>query len=83
MSLLAGTAGDPGLIHVLSSGAGLAQRLMVTVGPAVSGMTASSRQRFLMCLGVGDPEGAARQMESHLRVLSFMGRVVASRLQSG
>jgi DNA-binding GntR family transcriptional regulator len=82
-ALLAGTADDPGLVHVLTSGAGLAQRLMVTVGPAISGMTASSRQRFLMCLGAGDPEGAAREMESHLRVLSFMGRVVASRIRPG
>jgi DNA-binding FadR family transcriptional regulator len=76
-SLLAGAADDPVLIHALSSGAGLAQHLMVTVGPAVSGMTASSRQRFLMCLCAGDPGGAAREMESHLRVLSFMGQCVS------
>ncbi|MFY9929694.1 MAG: FCD domain-containing protein [Streptosporangiaceae bacterium] len=80
-SLLAGTADDPVLVHALSSGAVLAQHLMVTVGRAVNGMTVSSRQRFLVCLGAGDPEGAAREMEGHLRVLSFMGRVVAGQLR--
>lgn len=68
---------DNGLVRVLSSGAGFAYYLMTAVGPAADGMTASSRRRLVACLGAGDPEGAAREMESHLRVLSFMRRVVA------
>jgi DNA-binding GntR family transcriptional regulator len=75
-SLLAGIAEDP----VLSSGAGLARHLMVMVGPAVDGMTSSSRQRLLTCLRAGDPEGAAHEMETHLRVLSFMGHLVVGQL---
>jgi len=76
-SLLAGAADDPALVQVLSSGAGFAYYLMAAVGPAADGMTTSSRRRLIACLYAGDPEGAAREMESHLRVLSFMRRVVA------
>ena len=76
-SLLAGAADDPALVRVLSSGAGFAYYLMTAVGPAADGMTASSRRRLIACLCAGDAEGAAREMESHLRVLSFMRRVVA------
>ncbi len=79
-SLLADAADEPVLVRVLSSGAGLAQHLMLTAGPAVDGMTASSRQRLLMCLRAGDPEGAACEMEGHLRVLSFMERVAAGQI---
>jgi DNA-binding GntR family transcriptional regulator len=82
-SLLAGIADDPVLVRALSSGAGLARQLMVVVGPAVDGMTASSRQRLLGCLRAGDPEGAAHEMETHLRVLTFMGHCAAGPIRTG
>jgi DNA-binding GntR family transcriptional regulator len=82
-SLLAGIAEDPVLVRALSSGAGLARQLMVLVGPAVDGMTSSSRQRLLTCLRAGDPEGAAREMETHLRVLTFMGHFVVGQIWPG
>jgi DNA-binding GntR family transcriptional regulator len=72
-SLLAGIADDPVL----------ARQLMVVVGPAVDGMTASSRQRLLGCLRAGDPEGAAHEMETHLRVLTFMGHCAAGPIRTG
>lgn len=77
--LLAGAAGHPQLARVLSSGAGLAHHLMVTAGPAVGPLTANSRRRLLAFLAAGDPGGAAHEMESHLRVLRFMGRLAGCR----
>ncbi len=76
-ALLAGTADNPVLVHALRTGASLAEHLMITAGPAAAGIPASSRQRLLRCLCAGDADGAAREMESHLQVLSFMGRIAA------
>ena len=38
-------------------------------------MIASSRRRLLACLRTGDAEGAALEMEEHLRALHFMWRL--------
>jgi DNA-binding FadR family transcriptional regulator len=74
-ALLADAADDPALARVLSSGAGLSHRLMITVGPSVAQITANSRKRLLDRLTAGDPDGAAHEMEGYLRVLKFMGRI--------
>jgi DNA-binding FadR family transcriptional regulator len=79
-SLLADAAHDSVLAQVLKSGASLGHHLMVTAGPAASGMTANSRQRLLACLRADNPAGAAHEMEAHLRVLNFMGRLQAAGL---
>lgn len=47
--------------------------LMRTVGPAANGIITSSRKRLLASMGAGDAEGAAREIENHLRVLHYMG----------
>jgi DNA-binding FadR family transcriptional regulator len=46
------------------------------VGPAANGMITGSHRRLLACLDAGDADGAAREMESHLRVLHYMARLV-------
>jgi DNA-binding GntR family transcriptional regulator len=51
------------------------EELMRTVGPAASGMTTSSRRRLLARIGAGDADGAAQEMENHLRVLHHMARL--------
>jgi DNA-binding GntR family transcriptional regulator len=83
--LLADAADQPQLARMLSLGAGFAHHLMVAAGPAADVMTASSRRRLLGRLAVGDAAGAAHEMERHLRVLRFMGRLAAgsSRTSTG
>jgi DNA-binding GntR family transcriptional regulator len=50
--------------------------LMLAVGPAANGMIISSRHRLLVHLRAGDADGASLEMENHLRVLYYMGRLV-------
>jgi DNA-binding GntR family transcriptional regulator len=52
--------------------------LMRTVGPAANGMIASSRRRLLVRLRCRDAEGAALEMENHLRALHYMWRLARS-----
>jgi DNA-binding GntR family transcriptional regulator len=74
-SLLADVVDDPLLAPLLTGGAGYMRELMLTVGRAADGMVVSSRRRLLAHLRAGDGEGAAREMERHLRVLFFMWRL--------
>lgn len=62
----------------LRIGARHAQDLMLVVGRAADGMIVSSRRRLLAHLQSGDGEGAALEMEKHLRSLVYMGRLVPS-----
>jgi hypothetical protein len=48
---------------------------MLAVGRAADGMIVSSRRRLLAHLRAGEGEGAALEMETHLRVLSYMWRL--------
>jgi DNA-binding FadR family transcriptional regulator len=73
--VLAEATDNPVLAQALYSSARLAYRLLVTAGPVVDGITANSRERLLACLSAGDPGGAAREIEGHLGVLSFWGRL--------
>jgi DNA-binding FadR family transcriptional regulator len=73
--LLADVAGDPVLAPALRGGAGYVRELMVAVGRVADGMTVSSRWRLLAHLRAGDGEGAALEMERHLRVLHYMWRL--------
>jgi DNA-binding GntR family transcriptional regulator len=68
---------DPRLARALSSGAGLVYHLMLTVGCAADGIVINSRKWMLAHLHAGDAHAAAREMESHLRVLHFMSRPAA------
>jgi WhiB family transcriptional regulator, redox-sensing transcriptional regulator len=78
--VLAEVADDPVIAPVLVSGSELAFDLMMMAGRAAHGIVINSRRRFLECLDAGDPEGAARALEEHLRILHFMCRM-AGRLR--
>jgi DNA-binding FadR family transcriptional regulator len=74
--LLADVAGDQGA----GAPAGQARHigdLMRAVGPAANGMITSSRRRLLARLRAGDADGAALEVEEHLRILHYMGRLAA------
>lgn len=81
-SLLAGVVDDPLLAPRLTRGAGYMRELMLAVGRAADGMIVSSRRRLLAYLCAGDSEGAALEMERHLRVLLFMWRLALPAGQS-
>jgi hypothetical protein len=51
------------------------RELVLTVGPAADGMIASSCRRLLAHLSAGEADGAAPEMEAHLRVLHYMWRL--------
>jgi GntR family transcriptional regulator, transcriptional repressor for pyruvate dehydrogenase complex len=59
----------------------LIRDLMLTVGPVANGMISSSRQRLLAHLRARDADGAALEMENHLKVLHHMWRLTAARRQ--
>jgi DNA-binding GntR family transcriptional regulator len=75
--LLPGVAGDRAA-GALAGQARVIRDLMRTAGPAANGMVTSSRRRLLARLRAGDADGAAREVEEHLRVLYYMGRLAAS-----
>jgi DNA-binding FadR family transcriptional regulator len=72
---LADAAGDPRLTPVFNHVAGYAYHLMVTAGRGADGIVANSRKRVLTCLRADDIDGAADEMEQHLRILHFMTRL--------
>ena len=57
---------------VLTGAARSMQGLMLAAGRRADGMTSSSRQRLQAGLRAGDADGAAFEMEQHLRGLHFM-----------
>jgi DNA-binding GntR family transcriptional regulator len=73
--VLGDLAGDGDLARLVSSAAGQLHGLVLTVGPAADGIILSSRRRLLRQLKAWDAEGAAREMEHHLRGLHYMGRL--------
>ena len=81
--LLADAADHLVLAQTLNSGAGLVRLLMMTAGPTADMITANSRKRLLALLSADDPEGAAHEMERHLIVLRFIGRLTACSSPSG
>ena len=74
-SLLADVVDDPLLAPLLTLGAGHVRELMLAVGRAADGMIISSRRRLLAHLRAEDGEGAALEMEKHLRGLLYMWRL--------
>ena len=60
---------------LLNQAVGAIHNLMVTVGPGADGLILSSRRRLLALIGAGDADGAAAEMEQHLRGLHFMWRL--------
>ncbi len=74
--LLANAAGSPAVTDPPGSQVGVIRDMMRTVGPAANGMITGSRRRLLACLGAGDADGAAQEIESHLRALRYMALLV-------
>jgi GntR family transcriptional repressor for pyruvate dehydrogenase complex len=74
-SLLAQVADDIVSVRVLSACAGFMHELMLVVGPAADGMIISSRRRLLAHMRAGDADGAALEIEEHLRSLDYMWRL--------
>jgi GntR family transcriptional regulator, transcriptional repressor for pyruvate dehydrogenase complex len=75
-NLLADVTDDPSLTLVLRGMAGFVHQLALVVGPVANGMIVSSRQRLLAHIRAGDADGAALEMEKHLRSLHYMWRLV-------
>jgi DNA-binding GntR family transcriptional regulator len=70
------------LLADMTDGADLATVMPATtdvvydaVGPVAHGMIVSSRRRLLAHMRAGDADGAALEMERHLRTLVFMWRL--------
>jgi DNA-binding FadR family transcriptional regulator len=76
-------AADPILALLVRNVPGDLYDLMVTVGPAASGIIASSRRRLLTLIKAGDAERAAREMEQHLKGLLWMRRLAHCCVQTG
>jgi DNA-binding FadR family transcriptional regulator len=74
-NVLGGSTGDPVLALLLSSATGWLYNLVKTVGPRADGIILSSRRRLLRYLRARDADGAAREMEHHIRGLHYMGRL--------
>jgi GntR family transcriptional regulator, transcriptional repressor for pyruvate dehydrogenase complex len=81
--LLAEVADDPTLAPLLKGGAAYVRELMLTVGRAADGMIVSSRRRLLAHMRAGDRDGAALEIEGHLRCLHFMWRLAGRRQDGG
>jgi DNA-binding GntR family transcriptional regulator len=77
LNALADADSDPWLAPALSSGAGLAYDLMIAAGRVADSIVINSRKRMLDHLRAGNTDAAALEMENHLKVLSFMGRLAA------
>jgi DNA-binding GntR family transcriptional regulator len=72
---LAEASRDACAAPVLRNGAEFAYQLMADAGRIADNMVINSRRRMLASLDSGHLEEAALEMERHLRVLSFMGRL--------
>ena len=70
--LLADVAGGPVTSGAAGGQARLIRDLMCAVGPGANGMISSSRRRLIDQLRAGDADGAALEMEYHLRTLRYM-----------
>src|SRR5580658_3039655 len=60
---------------LLNQAVGAIHDLIVTVGPVADGIIPGSRRRLLDLIRAGDADGAAAEMEQHLRRLHFMWRL--------
>ena len=73
--LLADVVDDPLLAPLLTGGGAYMREVMLAVGRGADGMIVSSRRRLLAHLRAGDGDGAALEMERHLRGLLYMWRL--------
>jgi DNA-binding GntR family transcriptional regulator len=76
-NMMGALTGDSDRARLVSSAAGRLHDLLTTVGPAADGIILSSRRRLLRQLRAWDADGAAQEVEHHLRGLHYMGRLTA------
>jgi DNA-binding FadR family transcriptional regulator len=81
-SLLADVVDDPLLAPLLTGGAAYMREVMLAVGRAADGRIVSSRWRLLAHIRAGDGDGAALEMERHLRSLLYMWRLALTGRQA-
>jgi GntR family transcriptional repressor for pyruvate dehydrogenase complex len=74
-TLLAGMSGDPALTALPSQTSDVVQQLVLVTGPVADGMIVNSHYRLLAHLRAQDADGAALEMEKHLRTLAFLWRL--------
>jgi DNA-binding GntR family transcriptional regulator len=74
-TVLAEIGGDSAAAPVLTRGGELARDLLQTAGPVANGLVINSRRRVMRSLLDQDAEGAALEVELHLRALHFMCRL--------
>jgi DNA-binding GntR family transcriptional regulator len=74
-ALLADAADHQVLARMLDVGVGFTHHLMIAAGPVAGLVAAHSSERLVALLSVGDAEAAADEMEGHLKVLRFLGRL--------
>jgi DNA-binding GntR family transcriptional regulator len=75
IGLLGDVTGDPVLMRLAGLAVGWTYDLAVAAGPGADGIIRGSRRRLLGHLRAGDGEAAGQEIESHLRMLSFMERL--------
>jgi hypothetical protein len=75
IGMLGAVTGDPVLRRLAGLAAGWVYDLAAAAGPGADGIILGSRRRLLYHLRAGDAEAAGRELETHLRALSFMARL--------
>lgn len=75
-NVLADAAPNQHVARVLNLGVGFAYDLMMAAGRGADSIVIDSRERMLARLRAGDADEAALEMDKHLRVLSFMCRLL-------
>jgi hypothetical protein len=81
-AVLADAEDDPASSELLRRVPGLVRDLALTAGPAADGIIVNSNRRLLAYLRTGDAEAAEREVESQLRCLYFMCRLVRGKRQA-
>ena len=72
INLLADAAADPVVALLVRNLPGYLHELMVTAGPEADDIIADSRRRLLALIRAQDADGAGREMEQHLKGLSWI-----------
>jgi hypothetical protein len=74
-TILGDLTGVSDLARLMSAAVGRLHDLAMTVGPAADGIILSSRCRLLCRLRAWDADGAALEIQHHLKGLRFMERL--------
>lgn len=78
IGILGDVTGDPVLMRLAGLAVGWTYDLAVAAGPGADGIILGSRRRLIGHLRAGEVDAAGQEIESHLRVLAFLGRLSRS-----